>query len=162
MEYLRTIHFKFDHFYINLFLFSFEAKIHVQNLRLTWLKFNNKMIWKFPFEMYGINFKWDKSWPESLHRSIKIFKTELTLMNKIVGGSWPLLAFYFNIFCHYAICSNKNAFQWDAYRPLQWPSRGRGKESAWGCLPWGVHPPPLWTDRLIKVRLYWLLSRIYY
>ena len=62
-------------------------------------------------------------------------------MNKIVGGSWPLLAFYFNIFCHYAICSNKNAFQWDAYRPLQWPSRGRGKESAWGCLPGGVHPP---------------------
>ena len=30
-----------------------------------------------------------------------------------------------------ALNFNKNAFQWDAYRPLQWPSRGRGV-SAWG------------------------------
>ena len=39
----------------------------------------------------------------------------------------------------------KNAFQWDAYRPLQWPSDG-GREGVCPggvCLGGGVHLPPL-------------------
>ena len=49
--------------------------------------------------------------------------------------------------------SNKNAFEWDAYRPLQWPSRGggvclsrgvypRGVSAYRGVCPGGVHTPP--------------------
>ena len=33
------------------------------------------------------------------------------------------------------LINNKNAFQWDVYRPLQWLSDGD-----WGCLPGGVCP----------------------
>ena len=56
--------------------------------------------------------------------------------------------------------SNKNAFQWDAYRPLQWPSDWggclpRGVSAQWGCLPGGSargdgHPPPV--DRILDTR----------
>ena len=36
----------------------------------------------------------------------------------------------------------KNAFQYDAYRPLQWPSPGRGGGLPRGMSDWGgLHPP---------------------
>ena len=40
---------------------------------------------------------------------------------------------------------NKNAFQYEAYRPLQWPSGGGGVVSAWGVVPeadWKALTPP--------------------
>ena len=58
----------------------------------------------------------------------------------------------------YSNVINKNAFQLDAYRPLQWPSdwglSARGCLPR-GCLPWGsaqggVHPP---VDRILDTRL---------
>ena len=53
---------------------------------------------------------------------------------------------------------NKNVFQLDAYRPLQWPS-GEGVCLGGGCLPggihpllptacWGTHHLPRWTESL--------------
>ena len=39
----------------------------------------------------------------------------------------------YNLHVNFKFIWNKNAFQWDAYRPLQWPSR---EVSAHG----GVHP----------------------
>ena len=56
---------------------------------------------------------------------------------------------------------DKNAFQYDAYRPLQWPSLGGGYVCFGGCLLLGgvcsgggvsqlalrqTPPPPVWTD----------------
>ena len=56
--------------------------------------------------------------------------------------------------------SNKNAFQWDAYRPLQWPSDWGGVSaqgsvctmgvSSWGSARGGGHPPPV--DRILDTR----------
>ena len=35
---------------------------------------------------------------------------------------------------------NKNAFQYDGYRPLQWPSGVRGCLPRWGVCPGGAWP----------------------
>ena len=54
--------------------------------------------------------------------------------------------------------NQKNAFQWDAYRPLQLPSGGGVSAQGMGvclggflprgCLPRGVYTSPLWTEFL--------------
>ena len=43
----------------------------------------------------------------------------------------------YSLHVNFKFIGNKNVFQWDAYRPLQWPSRG--------VSAYGVYTP--WTDR---------------
>ena len=52
---------------------------------------------------------------------------------------------------------NKNAFQWDAYHPLQWPSRREGGVYLGGCLSKGgvylgtcVYLTPVAGQTLVK------------
>ena len=86
--------------------------------------------------------------------SVQYFCTQLgdDLLQLYIKNSDPCSA-HAEAGRNYATSGNKNAFQQDVYRPLQWPSDGgRVVSDQGGCLTGGVcNLPPM--DRILDTRL---------